>query len=73
MGKRLTKEMAMARAAAFESAAEHLLLSWTDDPVEITQGEIISAWLMAQCGRWEAKAERLKSAATDRLNSKETA
>lgn len=70
-GKKIIQEQALARAAAFESAAEHLLLDWTDDPLEVKEGERVSEWLMAQCNKWEARASEIHAAR--RIAEKEAA
>jgi surface antigen len=49
----------LARAEAYDEAAEHLHQSWTDDPTEHTQGLIASNHLrnLAQHCRNHAKAK----------------
>ena len=62
MAKRLTREIALARAAACESAAEHLTLDWTDDPIEKEQAEYVENVLRQMLDFWEEKAGRLAKA-----------
>jgi hypothetical protein len=40
--KKLTSKQCRARAEAYLSASEHLLLDWTDDDTEREQGNILS-------------------------------
>jgi hypothetical protein len=42
MAKSLTKEQWLARAEAYDEAAEHLGQSWTDDAEERTQGDVVA-------------------------------
>jgi len=43
MSKKLTKAEVIARAEAYTSAADHLVLAWTDDELEIAEGAKLSA------------------------------
>lgn len=44
----LTKDQWTARAVAYQEAAEHLRLHWTDDKTEIAQGNIVATRLTVQ-------------------------
>jgi len=46
-----------ARAIAAEECADHLQQTWTDDPVEREQGEVLEAQLRKMAKRWYRKAE----------------
>jgi len=48
MVTRMTKAQWQARGEAYEEAAQHLLMSWTDDAIEWSQGEIVSKRLMIE-------------------------
>jgi hypothetical protein len=50
--RKLTREVCLARSEAYREAAEHLLLNWTDDPLEMKEAEKISAKLMRESDRW---------------------
>jgi hypothetical protein len=45
MAKKLTAEQHWARMLAYREAADHLLMSWTDDQVEYQEGEKVSKQL----------------------------
>lgn len=53
-----------ARGEAYNEAAEHLKLLWTDDPQEIAQGEIVSKLLLREaekCHRIADNSDKLSS------------
>ena len=56
MSARLTIAQMQARAEAYNEAADHLVLTWTDDPVEIAQGKIVEAELRHGYERWMMRA-----------------
>lgn len=61
MAKRLTPNRLRARANAFEEAAEHLTLSWTDDPVERAEGDALTQAFRVECERLRALANARES------------
>ena len=54
----MTNEQWTARAEALEEAAGHLELSWTDDPLEREQGDIVSTRLYSEARKCRQKAAR---------------
>ena len=56
MAHRLTPARIRARAKAYEEAAEHLMLNWTDDPDERAEGDALTRALQAECNRLRAVA-----------------
>jgi hypothetical protein len=51
-----------ARGEAYNEAAEHLKLSWTDDPQERAQGDIVTKLLLREsekCHRIASDADKL--------------
>lgn len=58
MAKALTSEQLFARFQAFDEAAEHLQLDWTDDPLEREQGKIASEQIRLLADRVRAKAQK---------------
>lgn len=54
--KKLTPERLRARANAYEEAAGHLELNWTDDPLEREEGDRLTRLLQAECRRLRAMA-----------------
>lgn len=53
---RLTRERLLARALAYEEAADHLELEWTDDPIEREEGARLALLLRAECERLRTRA-----------------
>lgn len=53
---RLTQERLFARALAYEEAADHLELEWTDDPLERAEGKRLTLLLRAECERLRTRA-----------------
>lgn len=51
MSRPLTSEQREARIIALEEAADHLDQSWTDDPVEREQGNVIAQQLRRRAER----------------------
>ena len=49
-----------ARAAAFEEAADHLELKWTDDVLEFSQGKIVAEGLRKQAAKLKDLADERK-------------
>lgn len=62
---KLTDAICNARAEALESAATHLGLSWTDDPVEFNEGQTIADRLLRDATMWRRKAHQLSRHADD--------
>ena len=60
---KLTHEECLAMAEAYESAAGHLELMWTDDPVERQQGDALSKRFHAQAKRYLRIAAKLPESA----------
>lgn len=56
MAGKLTPTQLRARANAYEEAAGHLELAWTDDPVERAEGNRLSRLLHAECAKFRATA-----------------
>ena len=56
MAAKLTPTQLRARANAYEEAAEHLALAWTDDPVEREEGDRLTRLLQAECAKFRAIA-----------------
>jgi len=56
MARKLTPAALRARANAYEEAAEHLELAWTDDPSEREEGDRLSRTFHAECARLRAIA-----------------
>jgi hypothetical protein len=54
VNKKLKSVECFARAEAYEECAEHLTLSWTDDPVEREAGEIVEKALRMRVEKWRA-------------------
>jgi len=56
--RKLTAEQWDARAIAYEEAAEHLSLAWTDDDEEARQGDVVAVHLskLAEMCRNKARA-----------------
>lgn len=58
MAKRMTSEDWFARFQAFDEAAEHLQLDWSDDPLEREQGKIASQQIRLLADRARNKAQK---------------
>jgi len=58
--KRLTPNDLFARAFAFEEAAEHLELAWTDNKTERKQGEFVSNLLRRHAKKTREMAHELE-------------
>jgi len=56
VSKPLTPEQLRARANAYEEAAGHLELAWTDDPTERDEGDRLTRAFHAECQRLRAIA-----------------
>ena len=56
MAAKLTPERLRSRALAYEEAAEHLMLAWTDDPMEREEGDRLTRAFQAECARLRAIA-----------------
>ena len=56
MPKAMTPERLRARANAYEEAAGHLELAWTDDLIEREEGSRLARLLQAECARLRATA-----------------
>lgn len=56
MAQRLTPARLRARANAYEEAAEHLELAWTDDDQERAEGDALTRAFHAECARLRAIA-----------------
>lgn len=56
MAAKLTPEQLRARANAYEEAAGHLELAWTDDPIEREEGDRLTRLFHAECARYRAIA-----------------
>jgi len=56
MAAKLTPTQLRARANAYEEAAGHLELAWTDDPVEREEGDRLTRLLQAECAKFRAIA-----------------
>ncbi|MBS3912745.1 MAG: hypothetical protein KGZ70_13140 [Hydrogenophaga sp.] len=56
MAKKLTPERLRARANAYEEAAEHLELEWTEEPNERSEGDALIRAFRAECQRLRAIA-----------------
>lgn len=56
MGTKHTPAQLRARANAYEEAAGHLELAWTDDPLEREEGDRLTRLLQAECTRLRAVA-----------------
>ena len=56
MAKKLTAKQMHARYEALNEAAEHLLMTWTDNPVESAEGLVMSDWLKEQARKWLERA-----------------
>lgn len=56
MARQLTPAALRARANAYEEAAEHLELAWTDDPRERQEGDRLLRAFHAECARLRAIA-----------------
>jgi hypothetical protein len=59
MAKRLSPAQLRARAIAYEEAADHLELAWTDDPKERDEGDRLTRM-------FHAESRRLRSIANAR-------
>ena len=59
MARQLSPEQLRARATAYEEAAGHLELAWTDDPKEREEGDRLTRM-------WHTESERLRSIANAR-------
>ena len=57
---KMSKAQCEARAAAFEEAADHLTLLWTDDECEMAQGKIAAAFMQRQAEKWYSEALKRK-------------
>lgn len=57
---RLTDEQRSARIAAFEEAADHLDMDWTDNPEERSQSKIVSAKLRAMADKLAVTPKSIK-------------
>lgn len=51
MAQRLTPAKIRARANAYEEAASHLKLEWTDDATERAEGDRLTRMFNAECAR----------------------
>lgn len=58
MAKALTSEQLFARFQAFDEAAEHLQLDWSDDPLEREQGLIASQQIRLLADKAKVKAHK---------------
>lgn len=58
MAKALTSEQLFARFQAFDEAADHLQLDWTDDPLEREQGKIVSQQIRLLADKARDKAQK---------------
>lgn len=58
--KRLSWQQMAARAEAYREASGHLLLNWTDDPHEITQGNFVSDELQRKADTFQFKSDKEK-------------
>jgi cellobiose phosphorylase len=47
-----------AYASAYDEAADHLILDWTDDALEREIGQLISDQLRAKAAFWTAKSQQ---------------
>lgn len=56
MAERLTPERLRARANAYEEAAGHLDLAWTDNALERAEGNALTRLFFAECARLRAVA-----------------
>lgn len=56
MAAKLTPERLRSRALAYEEAASHLMLNWTDDPMEREEGDRLTRLLQAECAKFRAIA-----------------
>jgi hypothetical protein len=56
MAKKLTAKQMEARYEALNEAAEHLLMDWTDQPTEHSEGQVMSDWLKMQARKWLERA-----------------
>ena len=56
MAGKLTPAQLRARANAFEEAAGHLELAWTDDPMERVEGDRLTKLFHAECAKCRAMA-----------------
>lgn len=56
MPVKLTPAQLRARATAYEEAAGHLELAWTEDPMERDEGDRLGRLLQAQCTRYRVIA-----------------
>ena len=61
MSAKLTPARLRARANAYEEAAGHLELAWTDDPLEREEGDRLTRLLQEQCARFRAIANARES------------
>ncbi len=52
----LTSEQCTARAEAFEECASHLEQDWTDNPVELEQGIILTKQLRDKADKYHTMA-----------------
>lgn len=52
MAAKLSPEQLRARANAYEEAAGHLELAWTDDPIEREEGDRLTRLFYAECARY---------------------
>lgn len=58
MARRLTAKECEARYEALAEAADHLRLTWSDDPVEVEQGLEMADWLDGKADAWLREAGR---------------
>lgn len=58
---KLTADQWRARAEAWESAAGHLELDWTDDPVEREQGKVVARMCRLRCEESHRRAMDVES------------
>ncbi len=56
MATKLTPTQLRARAMAYEEAADHLELEWTDDALEREEGDRLTRQLRAECAKFRAMA-----------------
>ena len=59
MGKKLSKAELYARAEAYSSAAEHLILGWTEDPTEMAEGIKLSNIFFSKAGELNNLADMM--------------
>lgn len=59
MSVKLTQSELYARAAAYSSAADHLNLGWSDDPVELAEGMKVASVLYKKANELYNRADLL--------------